>query len=195
MPFESGALPMPPSTLPRDRLPLDIQLALEPVSLDHVPSLWHVVKRDRDVFRHTLSWLDGIPTQDACAQSMVSLVERWDRGEVFYFSLVVEGNAAGLIGLDMAGVAPMDAELAYWLGTHCQGRGIATRAGHAVLDLAWQALARQSLYLDVLPHNLASRRVAEKLGFREDAEAAPALDMYGQQRMRLRYRLQRPMRD
>ena len=186
---------MLPLTLPRDRLPLDSQLALEPVSLDHVLSLWRVVERDRHVFRRTLSWLDGIPTQSACAQSMASLIERWDRGEAFYFSLVLEGEAAGLIGLDLAGAAPMDAELAYWLGTHGQGRGIVTRAGHAVLDLAWQVLARQSLYLDVLPHNLASRRVAEKLGFREDAEVAPALDMYGQQLGRIRYRLQRPMLD
>jgi len=53
-------------------------------------------------------------------------------------------------------------EVGYWLGREFWGRGIATRALLSMLG----CVTRRPLYAHVVKHNVASRRVLEKCGFR-----------------------------
>ncbi len=53
-------------------------------------------------------------------------------------------------------------EVGYWLGREYWGKGIATRALLALLE----SEQTRPLYACVARHNLASRRVLEKCGFR-----------------------------
>jgi ribosomal-protein-alanine N-acetyltransferase len=92
-------------------------------------------------------------------------VERRSAGDVIgYCGLVFHGNGA-----------PDEPELAYELLRRAHGFGYATEAGGAVV--AWAAEAGyERLWATVRAWNVASRRVLEKLGFREtgqvDADAA-----------------------
>jgi RimJ/RimL family protein N-acetyltransferase len=56
------------------------------------------------------------------------------------------------------------AELGYWLAAHAWGRGYATEACDAVVDLGFGELALARIYAQVLVGNAASMRVLEKLG-------------------------------
>lgn len=82
------------------------------------------------------------------------------------------GETAFLITLDRApiGVCSIDprdngAELGYWLGTPCWGRGYATEAARAVIDYAFGTLVLEALQAGARVSNPASRRVLEKCGF------------------------------
>jgi len=55
-------------------------------------------------------------------------------------------------------------ELSYWVLPHARGRGVATAAAIAMLDLARDMDEVRSVVLDIEPDNLASIRVAERLG-------------------------------
>jgi RimJ/RimL family protein N-acetyltransferase len=59
-----------------------------------------------------------------------------------------------------------ECEVGYWLGKTYWGRGIATRALAAFLG----EVTTRPLYAHVVKHNLASRRVLEKCGFRLHGE-------------------------
>lgn len=71
----------------------------------------------------------------------------------------------GGIGLTMTGRGT--AELGYWLTPQEWGRGYATEAGHAVIDMARHALPLRRIEASHHLDNPGSRRVLEKLGFRE----------------------------
>ena len=71
----------------------------------------------------------------------------------------------GGIGLNMTGHA--SAELGYWLTPAAWGRGYATEAARAVIDMARHALPLRRIEASHHLDNPASRRVLEKLGFRE----------------------------
>jgi RimJ/RimL family protein N-acetyltransferase len=60
-----------------------------------------------------------------------------------------------------------DHELGYWLAPDAWGRGYATEAGRAVLDIARQALPITRIVAYHHADNPASGRVLHKLGFRE----------------------------
>lgn len=55
-------------------------------------------------------------------------------------------------------------ELSYWVLPHARGRGVATAAASAMLDIAREMEAVRSVVLDIEVGNLASIRVAERVG-------------------------------
>lgn len=89
-----------------------------------------------------------------------------------FFILAHEGASArmvGGIGLNM--LQRGSAELGYWLTPSAWGRGYATEAGRAVIEMARHALPLQRIEASHHLDNAASRRVLEKLGFREVSRA------------------------
>lgn len=62
-------------------------------------------------------------------------------------------------------------EVGYWLGREFWGRGIASRALAQFLEL----VSVRPLHAVLAPHNIASRRVLEKCGFRFEAEEGDEL--------------------
>jgi ribosomal-protein-alanine N-acetyltransferase len=82
------------------------------------------------------------------------------------FAIVVEGKAAGGIGLDlMDDVLERTASVGYWVAEPLWGRGIATAAVEFIADYAFSELPLDRLQASVFDWNAASARVLEKCGF------------------------------
>jgi RimJ/RimL family protein N-acetyltransferase len=106
----------------------------------------------------------------------VEFVERsarmWDDGTDAPFVVIdtETGELLGAIGVHRFGGEDDGPEVGYWLAPDARGRGIATRALRLVSKWAGNELGvRLLLQADV--RNAASRRVAEKAGFRYVGEA------------------------
>lgn len=69
--------------------------------------------------------------------------------------------------------------LGYWIGRPYAGRGHATSAVRAVLAFAFDTLDLHRVEASCLPANLASRRVLQKSGFRQEGEARAYLKING----------------
>lgn len=83
-----------------------------------------------------------------------------------HFAIVVGGEAAGGIGLEpQEDVFRKSAEIGFWLGEACWGRGIATEAVRAFTDEAFGRFDLCRLYAGVFEWNPASMRVLEKAGY------------------------------
>ena len=163
----SGARPAL-DTLETDRL------ILRPSTEDEAAiyrQLW--TERDPRVPPHRRIDPEGRPTvEDIAAQIRAELedsgpgllaVERKGTSDVIgYCGLTVHGNGS-----------PDEPELAYELLRAAHGCGYATEAGRAVVTWASEAGYRR-LWAGVWEWNVASRRVLEKLGFRETGRVEPA---------------------
>ena len=75
--------------------------------------------------------------------------------------------------------AAQHANLGYWMGETFAGRGLMTEAVGIVLPFFFDTLALHRLHAAFLPHNVASRRVLEKNGFREEGYADNYLQIDG----------------
>ncbi len=91
--------------------------------------------------------------------------QAWRDDHVFHFALIdkVTGDVLGVAGLNREGADA--AELHYWIRTDRAGRGLTTEACGALIDWARDGLKVDRLTLWAGRDNLASRRVAEKVGF------------------------------
>jgi RimJ/RimL family protein N-acetyltransferase len=78
---------------------------------------------------------------------------------------------------DLRGIGGGRAELAIMVGERTlQGRGLGTAFGVMAHGLAFRKLALARTYVSILPENLASRRLFERLGyFSDDSPAARAI--------------------
>ena len=85
---------------------------------------------------------------------------------IVIFSIAIDGNVAGGIGLelreDVYRKAPL---LGYWLGQEYWGRGIMTGAVKLITDYAFTYLDIIRIQAGVLGNNPRSMRVVEKAGF------------------------------
>lgn len=84
------------------------------------------------------------------------------------FVIDVDGEAVGCISLILNKKVSNKhvAEIGYWLGENYWGRGIASEATKLLCDFAFGKLNILKLIIQALNDNIASRRVAEKNGFK-----------------------------
>lgn len=129
--------------------------------------LW--VERDPRVPPHRRLTPDGYPTVEEIAAQLraddqspgpgILAVQRKGTADVIgYCGLVFHGRGS-----------PGEPELAYELLRAAHGHGYATEAGRAVVTWVSEA-GFQRLWAGVREWNIASRRVLEKLGFRETGQ-------------------------
>jgi RimJ/RimL family protein N-acetyltransferase len=83
-------------------------------------------------------------------------------GRVYAITIADTGAFVGCAALTPAG---RELELGYWIGEPFWGRGYATEAAHALVDLAFRATTIEALHVSCRVINPASRRVIHKCGF------------------------------
>jgi RimJ/RimL family protein N-acetyltransferase len=96
------------------------------------------------------------------------------------FAIVVEGAAAGGVGLMMqTDIYRRSAEIGYWLGEDFWGRGIVSEAVGALSEWAFASFDLSRIYAGVLEWNPASMRVLEKAGYQFEARLRKAVTKEG----------------
>ena len=103
------------------------------------------------------------PYGEAEARAFVAMAgeEGGRLGAVYAVTLAETGAFVGCAGLSPA---ERGLSLGYWIGQPYWGRGYATEAAHALVDLAFRATAIQRLHASCRVVNPASRRVIHKCG-------------------------------
>jgi [ribosomal protein S5]-alanine N-acetyltransferase len=133
---------------------------LRPWSTADIPSLVRhandieVAKRLRDLFPHPYTIDDARAWIDQA------------RHNPLQWAIESDGAAIGGIGIEPGtDVGRYCAELGYWLGQACWGRGIATAAVLGLTAYVFRELELLRLYAMPFAENTASCRVLEKAGF------------------------------
>ena len=140
----------------------DGELALRSWAEDDVPALVAACN-DAEIAR----WIPVIPSPYTEENALAFI-----RGEVgsvpeHSFAITVDGVVVGAIGL---GVNSLNyrGRIGYWIAASERGRGVCTRALRILSRWGLDELGLQRLDLITDPDNLASQRVAEKVGFRRE---------------------------
>jgi [ribosomal protein S5]-alanine N-acetyltransferase len=100
----------------------------------------------------------------------------------FFIFLRQEGREILVGGITLSNVrrrAAQFANLGYWMGHDFAGKGYMTEAVGLVVAFAFDSLLLHRVHAAFLPHNMASRRVLEKNGFKEEGFAENYLQIDG----------------
>jgi RimJ/RimL family protein N-acetyltransferase len=140
----------------------DVDLVLRPWTEGDVPALVTACN-DPEISR----WIPLIPRPYTEADAIAFV-----RGEVstapeHSLAIAVDGELVGAIGLSLNSLNYRGA-IGYWIAAPARGKGICTRALRTLSRWGLDDLELQRLELITDPDNVASQRVAEKVGYRRE---------------------------
>ena len=162
----------------------DPPTAIRPTALDDCEEQFRLRRHNRD---HTGPW---DPARDESFYTMagqrleLELDQRaWAAGSAFAFAVLAMDERDRIIGrVALANVVRgpwQNATLGYWIDKDVAGRGHAARAVRLVLEYAFEHVGLHRVQPAIIPRNVASRRVAEKVGFRLEGRALRYLKING----------------
>ncbi|WP_377847047.1 GNAT family N-acetyltransferase [Bosea sp. UC22_33] len=139
------------------------RLLLRPRALEDLDAI-AAMNADPAVMKHIAAIGDPAMGREAVAARSFSHVERG----LGYWSVFAKAEPAvfiGYVGLIPDGYAAEDTQLSYKFTVSSWGRGYAREAAARLLRHGFEALALASIAVTTHPLNLASLRLAERLGF------------------------------
>ena len=134
-----------------------------------------------------------VPTSAATFVTMTRrLRKEARRGSGLPFAVLYEGQFAGQLNVASVTRGSLhSASLGYWVDQRFAGRGIMPTAVALVVDHCFWSVGLHRVEVNIRPENAASRRVVEKLGFREEGLRRAFLHIAGDWRDHLSYALTR----
>jgi RimJ/RimL family protein N-acetyltransferase len=116
---------------------------------------------------HWIPWVPRTYTLDDAETYIRGCIESGDERHAF---AVIEPETDGLLGSIDMGINSQGyrGHVGYWVASEARGRGVCTRALRLLSRWALEELQLQRLELITDPDNVASQRVAEKVGYRRE---------------------------
>ena len=162
------------------------RLVLRPPRTGDVAELRRVTRANHE---HLKPWNPSPPAgEDPSSITEISntvLRQRrdWKRGSGYVFMVAERDRPATFVGkIALSGImrgAMFGAHLGYWMAEDLQGRGMVTEAIGAVLDFAFGPAGLHRVQAAIMPKNVRSLRVIEKLQFRREGYAERYLKIAG----------------
>ena len=153
--------------MPSDRCLVTKRLKLVATCAEHGDALWAAARTSIAELRPWMPWAIDPHHGDTLAFALAA-EKQWDAGAGWNFTIVENEDVIGSVGLDNFDAAVNACNLGYWLRTDRTGRGLMTEAAARVVAFGWDDIGLHRIELRAARANVASARVADKLGFRRE---------------------------
>lgn len=141
-------------------------IGLRPPRMEDAQSIWEAVQESAEVVGQWLPRLRGVHSIADVYTHIRRMASERASGTFYSFAIVDhlgDDVLGGTTVWPQAG-ADLSGSLIYWVRTSRQGEGIAPRATRLLADWAFATLGCRRIELVIALENLASIRVADKLG-------------------------------
>ncbi|MCB0977289.1 MAG: GNAT family N-acetyltransferase [Acidimicrobiales bacterium] len=131
---------------------------------------------------------DVVRNRDAFAIRCSARQRDRQLGNGYGFGLFVDGTFCGEVNLSSIQRGPFqNAYIGYWIDEAYAGQGLMPEAVVVMIRFAFEELRLHRVQVSIVPRNAASRRVAEKLGLRDEGTALRYLEINGVWEDHVRY--------
>lgn len=158
------------------------RLELRRWTIDDLDAVMTAIEASVESLQLWMPWAaDGVPSREAELLAFETGIVDFDRDADWQFSLfaIVSGALVGGCGLHRTETAGR-VEIGYWTHVDYQGRGYATEATAALVDVAFTSLGWvDEIQVRMDCANGASARVPDKVGFRMIGEEARPISTPG----------------
>ena len=143
----------------------DSCISLRKYAIGDEAALYEGIKESIEELIHWGFYHAGFSLEDA-ADDVISRIADWTDGKSFTYLIELPSNPVFIGNCRIEEFEPENkrAALGWWVRTGRTNQGYATAAAHLVAQAAFEDLHLNSLRIYTRVENLASRRVAEKLG-------------------------------
>ncbi|GAB5365592.1 hypothetical protein AAMO2058_001071300 [Amorphochlora amoebiformis] len=134
----------------------------------HAPGYYRVIETNRAQLEVWLpSFRRAYKDLDQTFNIVRQEVEWMHKAKCLRWSVFLDGNFKGNIGLNVIDWKNRVGYLGYWLSNDAQGRGIATKAVNEVCRIGFDVLGLEHMDISARKQNAKSAAVAKRLGFQK----------------------------
>jgi ribosomal-protein-serine acetyltransferase len=134
----------------------------------HVEELNALIERNRDHIKKWSAWMKDDHSIEHTRSFIKRNLRRFANSEGFALAIWYQGEMAGQIEYNYIDLMNRKTEIGFWLGASFQGKGLATKSCRVLIDHAFAGLRLNRVEMQCGVENKGSRRICEKLGFREE---------------------------
>jgi len=134
----------------------------------HAEQLDALIERNRAHIREWSPWFKDDRSIENTRSFIKRNLTRLAENEGFALAIWHGGEMAGQVEYNYFDWANRRTELGYWLGASFQGRGLVTKSCRALIDHAFRELKLNRVEMHCGVENIRSRKIPERLGFREE---------------------------
>jgi ribosomal-protein-serine acetyltransferase len=159
--FPGSVTAIPPQTL------RGAAVLLHPWQADDEGPLYEAARESLSTVGRWLPWLDDSYAPSDSKAWIDASADAWRSGHEYRFAIFDAGPGGRLLGgtgLNQLNHPHRVANLGYWVRDTAVGRGIATEAARLASQFALTTLGCSRVEILTIDGNVASQRVAEKLG-------------------------------
>jgi ribosomal-protein-serine acetyltransferase len=158
---------------------IDSATSLRVLREDDAAELFALTDANRAYLRRWLPWVDLVTCEDDSRSFLASVTAQREDGRGPTFGVLCDGALAGV-----AGFLPIDrvnccGEIGYWLAPRAQGRGVMTQCCRFVVRYGFLTLDLNRIQIAAGTDNVASRAIAERLGFKLEGILRGRENLYG----------------
>ena len=136
------------------------------MALAHAAELAGLVKENAAYLKQYLPKVVTLSSVPACTAHLQHVIEAGQDDELFEWHIFAGDKLCGAIRLNKIELENHKASMGYYIGENCQGQGLASSAVHAVIGYCFDTLGLHRIELQCAAGNMASQKVAKRLGFR-----------------------------
>lgn len=144
----------------------DAVISLRPYTTDDAQELYEAVRESIPELAPWMPWCHPDYSIEETREWLSRRDEVWEKGMDYAFRVAdaQSGRMLGGVGLGQINNLHRRGNLGYWIRTSAAGRGVATRAARLVARFGFEELKLIRIEIVAAVGNLASQRVAEKVG-------------------------------
>ena len=144
---------------------VDESLELALVEPGFADRYFQLVEAEREYLGRWLVWPHNAHSSEYFLNFIVHSLQGYSEGKSLTCAIVYRGQLVGNASLNTIDRLLGKTDIGYWLSEQFQGKGIVTRAVSELLQIAFNELKLEKVEIAAAVENLASRKVAERLGF------------------------------
>lgn len=151
--------------MPYEELPINEKVSLRQLDISDTDVLFNLVNQNREHLRHWLPWVDHTQTPSDSEAFIIENLRKRREGSTYGYGIIFDGKLVGHISL-MHITDGKDPEIGYWISSEVAGRGIVKLAASALTTFGLDTLGLHKIVIKAEPDNIASNKIAEKLGYK-----------------------------
>ncbi|WP_417581851.1 GNAT family N-acetyltransferase [Nitrincola sp.] len=129
------------------------------------PALFALIETNRDYLRQWLPWLDEHRSVEDTGRFIRNITQLFEQQQAFHVGLYRDEEIIGMMSIHYLDWRNRKAALGYWIGEAFQGKGRVTESCKTLINFCFNDLNLNRLEMHCAVHNIASRKIPERLGF------------------------------
>ena len=158
---------------------VDEHIELELVSSFYVNDIFMLVQNNKEYLAEYLDWVDETKSPEVILENTKKALRDYSEKTGIGYVIKVDGKIVGRISLWEVSTKTKTFEIGYWISQEYTKKGIMTECTKVVINTGFKWFGSEKIEINCVVDNIASNRIAQKLGFTHEGIKRNAIKLRG----------------